>query len=182
MDNLLKSHRCPICGILNFISVTLTAMSIGLKRYQQNGDLHAINFCCFRKRPILGTTQARDKFLEILEQTREKYRFQILGFVIMPDHVHLLLTEPDEKPLSTALQVLKQRFSRTRTETEVWEERYYDFNIYTRHKHIEKINYIHHNPVKRGLVTEPDQGSWSSARFYLRDESGPVGLTNLLEF
>ncbi len=70
--------------------------------------------------PILGTPEARDTFLHILKQTSHRYKFEVLGFVVMPDHVHLLLTEPELKPLSTAIQILKQTFSRTRPEPEVW--------------------------------------------------------------
>jgi len=152
-------------------------MPIGLTRLQQTGNFHAINFCCFRKRPILGTPQSRDKFLKILEQTRQKYSFEVLGYVVMPDHVHLLLTEPTENPLSTAIQVIKQRFSRTCEEPEVCERRYYDFNVYTPDKFKEKLRYIHRNPIRRGLVTEPDQWQWSSFTHYLNNTEGPVKLS-----
>ena len=152
-------------------------MPTGLKRFQNTGDLHFITFSCVRHRPILGTPQARDAFLTILEQTRSKYRFQVIGYVVMPDHVHLLLSEPEQHPLRTALQVIKQRFSRTCTEEWVWEERYHDFNVRTDTKRIEKLRYIHRNPVKRGLVTEPDQWRWSSFRSYAYLELGPVTIT-----
>lgn len=130
-------------------------MSSGLKRYHNTGDLHFITFSCVRHRPILGTPQARDTFLEFLEQTRSKYAFHILAYVVMPDHVHLLVTEPEGHPLSKIIQVIKQRFSRTRTEEYVWEPRYYDFNVKTEDKRVEKIHYIHRNPVKRDLVSSP---------------------------
>ena len=64
-------------------------MPTGLRRYQQSGDLHAINFNCFRKRLILGTAEARDTFLKIFEETRQKYHFEVVGYVVMPTHVHL---------------------------------------------------------------------------------------------
>jgi len=134
------------------------AMPTGLRRFQQSGDVHAINFCCFRNRPILATPEPRDTFLKILEETRAKYGFRVLGYVVMPTHIHLLVTEPEGHKLSTAIQVLKQRFSRTRIETEVWEARYYDFNVRSRGKQIEKLKYIHYNPVDAGLV--PDPASW----------------------
>ena len=152
-------------------------MSLGLKRFQNTGDLHFITFSCVRHRPILGTSQARDTFLEILEQTRAKYSFDILAYVVMPDHVHLLVTEPEQTPLSTAIQVVKQRFSRTRAEDYVWEPRYYDFNVKTEEKRVEKIRYIHRNPVKRELVSAPADWLWSSYRAYAEDEAGPVNVT-----
>ena len=123
-------------------------MPAGLCRYHQTGDLHAINVNCFRKRALFDTPEPRDNFLHILEETRRKYLFQVMGYVVMPTHVHLLISEPQSALLSTAMQVLKQRFSRTRVlEEHVWESRYYDFNVFSFHKLIEKLEYIHMNPV-----------------------------------
>ena len=152
-------------------------MSTGLNRYHQTGDLHFLTFSCARKRPVLGTPESRNAFQHILEETRKKHTFYILGYVIMPNHVHLLLTEPEEVKLSTSMQVLKQRFSRTRPEEHIWEPRYYDFNVYTERKRIEKLRYIHRNPVTRDLVTEPHLWQWSSFRFYAFNEPGPVTIT-----
>ncbi len=95
----------------------------------------------------------------------------------MPNHAHLLLTEPEQTKLSVSMQVLKQRFSRTRTEEHIWAPRYYDFNVYTERKRIEKLRYIHRNPVTRELVTEPHLWHWSSFRFYAFNEPGPVKIT-----
>jgi putative transposase len=152
-------------------------MSIGLKRLHQTGHLHFITFSCARKRPILDTPESRDALLRILEETRQKHRFDVAGYVVMPNHVHLLLTEPEEGKLSISIQVLKQRFSRTRSEEYVWEPRYYDFNVYTERKRIEKLRYIHRNPVTRNLVTEPHLWHWSSFRSYAHNEPGLVHVT-----
>jgi putative transposase len=149
-------------------------MPTGLVRYQQTGDLHFVTFSCVRKRPILGSPEARDKFLEILEQTRVKYQFHILAYVVMPNHVHLLVTEPGVSLLGTSIQVIKQRFSRTCIEEDVWEPRYHDFNVKTPEKRKEKLKYIHRNPVKAHLVAEPDEWRWSSFRSYAYEEAGPV--------
>lgn len=149
-------------------------MPTGLRRYQETGDLHFLTFSCVRHRPLLGEAEARDVFVDLLEKTRELYRMGVHGYVVMPDHVHLLVTEPDEAPLSLAVQILKQRFSKTRTEEHVWEPRYYDFNVRTDAMRIQKLRYIHRNPVKRGLVAEPDQWRWSSFRAYAYLDAGPV--------
>jgi putative transposase len=151
-------------------------MSLGLKRYHKTGDLHFITFSCARKRNLLDTIEARDRFVEILEQTRQKYLFHINGYVVMPNHVHLLISEPETAPLSLAIQILKQRFSRTRTEDYVWEPRYYDFNIFTEQKRIEKLRYIHRNPVTRGLVAEPREWQWSSFHAHATDDPHPVHI------
>ena len=153
-------------------------MPTGLKRYQQTGDLHLITFSCVRHRPILGTPEARGIFLEILERTREIYAMGIHGYVVMPTHVHLLVTEPDKGSLSLAIQILKQRFSKTRTEECVWESRYHDVNVWTDEIRIQKLKYLHRNPVRAGLVTEPDQWRWSSFRSYAYREPGAVTVSH----
>lgn len=156
-------------------------MSLGLRRYHDTGHLHFVTFSCVRKRQILGTGAARDCLLGILEETREKYCFAVHGYVVMPDHVHLLVSEPAVRPLSVAMQVVKQRFSRTRAEQFVWESRYYDFNVYTQEKQVEKLRYIHRNPVRRGLVERPEDWGWSSFRFYWLGEVGIVTVTDGVE-
>ena len=118
-------------------------------------------------------------FLALLERTREMYGMRVYGYVAMPTHVHLLVGEPEKKPLSVAMQVLKQRFSKTRTEEYVWEPRYYDFNVWTEDKRMEKMVYIHKNPVRDGLVAAPEDWRWSSYRSYAWLEDGPVELTRV---
>ena len=154
-------------------------MPTGLKRYQESGQLHHITFSCARHRPILGTPEARDIFLVLLERTREIYNMNVYGYVVMPTHVHLLISEPGNAKLSLAMQILKQRFSKTRLEEYVWEPRYYDFNVRTPDKREEKVVYIHKNPVRDGLVSAPELWWWSSFRSYAYLEDGPVTLTRM---
>jgi putative transposase len=60
----------------------------------------------------------------------------------------------------------------------VWQRRFYDFNVLTERKRIEKLRSIHRNPVPRGLVKEPDQWQWSSFRSYTFREAGPVKIND----
>lgn len=60
----------------------------------------------------------------------------------------------------------------------VWQPRFYDFNLWTEHKRVEKLRYIHRNPVKRGLVQEPEQSRWSSFRYYMYGEKGAVRVND----
>jgi putative transposase len=69
-------------------------MPLGLKRYQTFGHDHAINFSCYQHLPYLNSSESRDLFERSLEQTRRKYKFELYAYVVMPDHVHLLLSEP----------------------------------------------------------------------------------------
>jgi putative transposase len=105
--------------------------------------------------------------------------FYVLGYVVMPEHVHLLLTEPQTKALSSALQALKQSVSRTlalRAAEPFWQTRYYDFNVFTEDKRIEKLRYMHRNPVVRGLVAKPEEWAWSSFRHYATGFEGTVEI------
>jgi putative transposase len=103
---------------------------------------------------------------------RQKFDFVVWDNVVMPEHFRLLITGPRSKTLAIAMQVLKQRVSRRARrklsrvpQPRLWEEpqlptfwqpRYYDFNVFRERKHIEKLRYIHRNPVKRGLVASPE--------------------------
>jgi len=155
-------------------------MPQGLHRYQHEGEDHFITFSCYQRRPYLDSYLAKETFLNSLETTRRRYAFEVLGYVLMPEHVHLLLSEPADHelhPLSTALQALKISVSRRLTERPFWLRRYYDFNVFTHDKRVEKLRYMHRNPVARGLCEKPEDWPWSSYRFYLHDEPGPVTLT-----
>ena len=68
------------------------------------------------------------------------------------------------------------RFCQTWDSNRIWERRFYDFNVWTERKRIEKLHYMHRNPVKRGLVQEPDQWPWSSFRSYAYGEARSVAV------
>ena len=160
-------------------------MPSSLKRFQQANDFHFLTFSCFRRLPLFHTSAARDLFLAELEAARMRYQFGILAYVVMPEHVHLLLTEPEEIALSSALQMLKQNVSRKAAKAgfhsahhAFWQTRYFDFNVWARPKQTEKIRYIHRNPVMRGLVERPEDWSWSSFRHYLLGERGVVRVAS----
>jgi len=110
----------------------------------------------------------------------------------MPEHIHLLLTEPEVGSPSTVMQVVKQRTAKAllpkrrrrdprqrelfgeKLQRSFWQARFYDFNVWTTKKRVEKLRYMHRNPVKRGLVEFPEQWRWSSFRFYFLGEPGLV--------
>ena len=129
----------------------------------------------------LSISRDKDKFCEALEETRLRWALRIIGYVVMPEHVHLLVSEPRETKLSVAVQMLKQTVSRQfRAGGEpFWMPRYYDFNIYSVEKISEKLDYMHFNPVKRGLVYEAIDWRWSSARFYMGLDTNPVTVEPL---
>jgi len=163
-------------------------MPSGLKRFYGKGDLHFATFSCYQRMPLLGTTCARNVFVQELEKVRTEMGFRLLGYVAMPEHVHLLMGEPLNGTPSTVLQKLKLRVSlkmRKRREVEneehiplpigeervppkaFWQARFYDFSVNTTGKRKEKLDYMHANPVVRGLVEHPRDWPWSSWLFYI---------------
>ncbi len=83
-----------------------------LKRITGRGDLHFITFCCYQRRALLRSTAAKNAAVKILEEVRTRYRFAIIGYVFMPEHVHLLISEPVSCKPAKVIQVFKQRLSR----------------------------------------------------------------------
>ncbi|MDQ2925426.1 MAG: transposase, partial [Acidobacteriota bacterium] len=142
----------------------MTLMPSHLKRYQTQGDDHFITFSCYRRLPYLDNDNSRIIFEEVLEHVRQKHQFFVFGYVLMPEHVHLLLSEPKNYPLATTMSVIKTEISKQLKgdRTQFWQTRYYDFNVLTHPRHTEKLKYIHRNPVARGLVERPEDWNWSS--------------------
>lgn len=166
-----------------------------LERRYGLGHLHFITCSCYRRSGLLRSARSRDVALKVLNDVRDGYGFLVVGYVVMPEHIHLLLSEPKRGTPSTVMQVFKQRVSRllrakgrtrknknqltlwpARPEGSLksfWQRRFYDFNVWSRKKIIEKLNYMHMNPVKRRLAADSGLWRWSSYRFY------PYGETNI---
>ncbi len=102
----------------------------------------------------------------------------------MPEHVHLLVSEPERSSLAVAIQMLKQIVAqklrpsgeKDGAPTRFWQTRYYDFNVWTAKKRIEKLRYMHRNPVKRGLVEKPEDWAWSSFVHYATGIEGTIEI------
>ena len=184
-------------------------MTEGLKRFYGRQDLHFVTFSCYQRLPLLGTVQARNLVVEELSRARREHQFSVVGYVVMPNHVHLLLSEPTRGTPSTVLQIIKQRVSykMRRSETlwnettqippskteggapthdiglsslpRFWQPRFYDFNVYSHEKKNEKLEYMHANPVTRGLVQDPGDWPWSSFSFYATGDCGLVRIDAL---
>jgi putative transposase len=153
-------------------------MPWSLKRYQQAHHLHFVTFSCYRRQRLLSSAEAKRMFERAMERIRWGYGLYISGYVVMPEHVHLLVSEPQRGDLSAALQALKQSVARRMVGAgkHFWESRYYDFNVWTERKFVEKLRYIHRNPLSRGLVERPEDWEWSSFRHYATGEVGIVEI------
>ena len=154
-------------------------MPWGLKRFQQSRQLHFLTFSCYRRRPNFGNPESRLTLESALERVREQFALCVYGYVVMPEHVHLLVNEPERGTLAQAMQSLKQGVARRlalRAADPFWEARYFDFNVWSEKKFVEKLRYIHRNPVQRGLVARPEDWRWSSFRHYA---TGDIGLVEI---
>src|SRR5882724_7407315 len=174
-------------------------MPWGLQRFHQSRQSHFITFSCYERRPLLATNAAKRTFENALERVRRTFGIQVYGYVVMPEHVHLLLSEPlqpgvtfnssgaplkpsfglnGEVSLATAIKSLKQGVSRRLIgeADHFWQKRYYDFNIRNHAQFVEKLRYIHRNPVKLGLCERPEDWEWSSFRHYATGCAGRVEI------
>ncbi|HYW67881.1 MAG TPA: transposase [Candidatus Dormibacteraeota bacterium] len=172
-------------------------MPKGLKRYYGRGHLHFLTFSCYRRLPLLKMVRPRQLFVRELARVRAEFGFLLVGYVVMPEHVHLLISEPKKGTPSTVLQMLKQRVSQKlrkkrrnvsakqlqlafpearENPRSFWQARFYDFNVYANGKKREKLEYMHRNPVTRGLVEHPRDWPWSSWAFCTKGELGLVGI------
>ncbi len=150
-------------------------MRIPLRRHYGRGDLHFVTFSCYRRCPFIG-------------------------YVVMLEHVHLLLSEPKKGTPSKVLQVLKQKVSRALRgrgtnsvpgqlslafprragdSTAFWQRRFYDFNVWSEKKLKEKLEYMHANAVSRKLVVHPKEWPWSSWSYYAKGEKGLIRIDSL---
>ena len=170
-----------------------------LKRFYGHQHLHFVTFSCYRRRPYLGSMRARNRFVRILDEVRLQHTFALIGYVVMPEHVHLLIGEPPKGNPSKVLQVLKQKVSRSlrgkrttsasqlrlpfasdgKESPAFWQRRFYDFNVWSEKKLREKLHYMHGNPIHRKLVTHPKDWPWSSWSHYAKGERGLIAIDPL---
>ena len=140
--------------------------------------MHFIPFSCFHRLPLLDMPEARESFAAVLEQTRARHGARVYAYVLMPEHVHLLVNEPPRILLSQFLKAVKQMTSRKLRgpREKFWQARYYDSNVSGERARSEVIRYIHRNPVVRGLVGRPEDWAWSSFRHYASGVKGTVEI------
>jgi len=159
-------------------------MPLRLVRYQQSQQSHFVTFSCYRCLALLKTPAMRNLVVAALEQTRRRFSFRVYGFVVMPEHVHLLVSEPERALLANAIQSLKIAVAKRSAvarefdgkRARLWYKRYYDRNIRSYSDFLEKLRYIHRNPVKRGLCERPDEWEWCSFRHYATGEDCGVEI------
>jgi putative transposase len=167
-------------------------------RYNEPGQPRELTFSCYRQYPFLASDRTRQWFCESLESACQKFDFQLWAYVVMPEHVHILVY-PGEAPekMSRFLQAVKEPVARQairylKSHDPTWlakvavqegqrlRHRFwqpgggYDRNITSTEVLRAMIEYIHANPVRRGLVSSAEEWEWSSARWFAGSE--PVKL------
>ena len=165
-----------------------------MKRINDPNHARYITFSTYQRLNLLGTEALRDAFLEQLIRTRERHRFFLYAWVVMPNHVHLLLREPLDGDIEGILRTLKLGFAKrvlnrwieldapilerlvdARGTRRFWQRGGgYDRNVHSDTEFDEKIGYIHMNPVRAGLVKTPADWAWSSARWWGGEREGQV--------
>lgn len=153
-------------------------MPSGLMRCQQAESLHFLTFSCYHRLPYLVEDGAREIVEDVLEEVRCRHGVRVYAYVLMPEHVHLLVNEPPVIRLDQWIKVLKQESSRRLKGERVqfWPTRYFDRNVSGEDARAEVLHYIHQNPIKRGLISEPGGYRWGS---YCHYHSGVAGTVEI---
>ena len=170
--------------------------------YQVDGHAYFVTFSCYRRMSLLGRDHCKRIVLGNLDTLAWNYKIGVSGYCLMPNHVHALLRPTEAKEMGPFIQQWKRltshaiqeflhlggsddsspygkRATDARGEIHVWQPRHYPFNVFTIHKAIQKLEYMHRNPVKAGLVSDPCDWPWSSAAYFLKNRPSPVRLTPL---
>ena len=143
------------------------------------GHLHLIACTCYQKQPKLAEEKHRDVFVRLLEELRVKFRFAVVGYVVMPDHFRLLMREPEIDTATNAVEMLQARYRRrynssARSDEQVWETRFSDTHIVGADAIAATLAAMHAEPVKAGLVSSSEEWKWSSALAYAGLPEGVV--------
>ena len=166
---------------------------VGLKpktcvRYNEPGHAHALTFSCWHGQAFLAADRAKDLFVKAIEAARLRHRFDVWAYVIMPEHVHLVVCpREDSYSISRILHALKRpmSFSARRAGLRFGDHFWqpgggYDRNLWKAATVHREIDYIHANPVRRGLCQSPEDCRYSSAGFWAGQEDVPLLMSDSL--
>jgi putative transposase len=175
-----------------------------VRSYNIPGHAHELTFSCFQRLPLFSRDRTRRWFVDAMEAARRDLHLQLWAYVIMPEHVHILLwptaEEYDVRLIRTALKVpvmrkalrhlkrhapsfleqLKDVQPNGQVHYRFWQRGGgYDRNAFEPATLFAMIEYIHNNPVRRGLCAHPSDWIWSSARFHAGERSVPILMDDL---
>ena len=140
-----------------------------LTRYNLENHIYFVTSKTKNNQPIFLNPTYAELFINTLIDCRNKYRFLLLGFVVMPDHFHVLILPKQGYKIESVVQKIKSLFAyRMRglgIKGSTWQKGFYDFIVYSEKKFREKLNYIHANPVRKGIVNDPRDYDFSSMNY-----------------
>ena len=171
-----------------------------LRHFYGLNHLHYLTTSTYRRARIFDSERFKRGFISTLADLRSEFYFKIIGYVLMPEHFHILIwptaaanptqimPQLKERTAKFILKNLRQNFqlpwcekmlARVRlpptvhdhAHFRVWQRRFYDMNIWSPNKRDEKLNYMHNNPGQRGLVAQPGDWPWSSWRYYFLNDA-----------
>jgi putative transposase len=134
----------------------------------------------YQKKQILQSQRMAELFLETLFGYRDNQKFLVHEYVVMPDHFHVLIT-PVQDTLERCVQLMKGGFSfkakkQLHVSSEIWQTSFYDRRVRDWDEYLGLREYIHQNPVKRGLVDAAEEWDFSSALPFRRLDDVPQRL------
>jgi len=140
-----------------------------IRRYYVPNAIVFVTQVVERREPIFGIASNVTLLRETLHHAKELHPFAMLGYVFLPDHLHLLIRPADRGNFSPIMHSLKRNFAinfkRTRDVTgsmRVWQKGYWDHIIRDEDDFHRHLDYIHYNPVRHGLVDKPEAWRFSS--------------------
>jgi len=159
-----------------------------LRHYDHDGRARFITFCTHKRIPFLTRNRFRRIIIDAISEVKASENFSILGYVIMPEHVHMVVVPKVASNIGPLVGEIKRLSSQRIHEIMIaedsrlltsltavrngaeqfvcWQRRCYDHNCRTDEEIWKTVTYCHNNPVKRGLVTSPDRWRWSSFEWY----------------
>jgi putative transposase len=178
------------------------------RHYYGLNHLHYITKSTYRCARLFDSERFKSQWIVTFGDLRRELGFRIVGYVLMPEHFHALIWPTAEANPSVIMQKLEDRTAlfilknlqenlsypwchkmlarvtlpptvHQHAHFRVWRRGCYDMNIWTAKKRDEKLNYMHNNPVKRGLVKEPGDWQWSSWRFYFLHDASLLAMDKL---
>jgi len=185
-------------GSLKMPIVPLSLSIMKLRHFDHDGRARFVTFCTHRRIPILTNNQFRMVVTNAIDQVRRQQGFQLIAYVIMPEHVHLVILPEEQTKIGQLVgeikriaaieihQLLAQRNSELLPTLTVirnghprftlWQRRCFDHNCRSENSLRDIVDYCHYNPVKRGLVKEPEDWQWSSCRWYQGIRDVPIKI------
>jgi putative transposase len=167
---------------------------------KEPNTFHYLTMVAFRRVPVFKSEKACQFFIEVLQETRKKHPFKLVGYVIMPDHVHLILNPVEcdisligkelkgksgkkiidwlkEKNFVTSLEKIKLKNPQKRNHSyAVWQKKVKSIDLSSPKFIRQKLNYVHLNPIRAGLCDHPAKWKWSSYHGYLPHKQGDVPI------